>query len=84
MEKSFQGRNTKEDELFFPREKFSLSAIRQLSAERSEARQSDQGKGKVLPRKEKRPRLYFPSQDTIFINGGHIFFPILDLFNHKS
>ena len=57
MEKSFQGRNTNEDELFFPREKFSLSAIRQLSAERSEARQSDQGKGKVFPRKEKRPRL---------------------------
>ena len=53
MEKSFQGRKTKEDELFFPRENFSLSAIRQLSAERSEARQSDQGKGKVLPRKEK-------------------------------
>ena len=50
MEKSFQGRKTKEDELFFPRENFSLSAIRQLSAERSEARQSDQGKGKVLPR----------------------------------
>ena len=84
MESSFQGRKAKEDKLFFPRENFSLSAIRQLSAERSEARQSDQGKGKVLPRKEKSPRLYFPSQDTSFINGGPIFFPILDLFNHKS
>ena len=71
MEKSFQGRKTKEDELFFPRENFSLSAIRQLSAERSEARQSDQGKGKVLPRKEKRPRLYFPSQETVSIRGIH-------------
>ena len=92
MESCVQGRKAKKTSFsfcgrtfHFPRSQRRRTDVCRAKRGQTVLLNGDQGKGKVLPRKEKRPRLYFPSPGTHnWHHRGTHFLSLWRLFNHKS